>query len=137
MTGHALAAAAEALEGCRFRLHGRDPATGLDCIGVLAAALERSGRTASLPATYTMRTAMPGRLDVIAKDCGMGLASGPVRAGDVVLVRISACQFHLLLALGPARFIHAHAGLRRIVKHQGTPAWPIVGHWRFTEEGPD
>ena len=33
MSAQALAEAAAALVGSRFRLHGRDPATGLDCIG--------------------------------------------------------------------------------------------------------
>ena len=37
--GPALASAAEALVGARFRLHGRDPATGLAGLCVLAAAL--------------------------------------------------------------------------------------------------
>ena len=44
MTAESLALAAEALEGAPFRLHGRDPVTGLDCIGVLAQSLEAFGQ---------------------------------------------------------------------------------------------
>ena len=40
----ALAEAALGLLGVPFRLHGRDPATGLDCVGLVAEALRRAGR---------------------------------------------------------------------------------------------
>ena len=39
----ALARAAAGCLGVRFRLHGRDPATGLDCLGLLGAALVATG----------------------------------------------------------------------------------------------
>ena len=55
MTGADLARAAEALIGAPFRLHGRNAATGLDCIGVVTAAFVACGReTGSLPA-YGLR----------------------------------------------------------------------------------
>ncbi len=44
-TREAFAEAAESLVGIRFRLFGRDPAYGLDCVGLVAAALARSGRS--------------------------------------------------------------------------------------------
>ena len=51
----ALARAARALVGARFRLHGRDPATGLDCVGLVAAALAAMGRRVPAPAGYALR----------------------------------------------------------------------------------
>ncbi|MBC7159085.1 MAG: peptidoglycan endopeptidase, partial [Porphyrobacter sp.] len=51
----ALAEAALALVGVRFRLHGRDPTRGLDCVGVVVAALAAVGRVAHLPARYSLR----------------------------------------------------------------------------------
>ena len=39
----AIIAAARAAIGARFRLHGRDPATGLDCVGLVACAAPRAG----------------------------------------------------------------------------------------------
>jgi hypothetical protein len=53
--GARLAAAADDLVGCRFRLRGRDPATGLDCVGVAAVALARCGGLAVVPQDYQMR----------------------------------------------------------------------------------
>ena len=61
MSGAALAAAAESLVGTRFRLHGRDPDTGLDCVGLLAASLAAIGRAAPLPNGYRLRArSLPG-----------------------------------------------------------------------------
>jgi hypothetical protein len=134
MSGAALANAASKLVGVPFRLQGRNPATGLDCIGVLAASLHAAGRPANLPRTYRLKTLRPIDADTWANASGLESASGPAVAGDVLLVRVSACQFHLLIALEPRLFVHAHAGLRRVVRHDGTVPWPIVGHWRLTKE---
>ena len=132
LPGERLARAAEALEGSRFRLHGRDAATGLDCVGVLAAALRAIGREAPLPAAYRLRSrAVPG-LAEIARGCGLLAADSPVQSGDVVLARIGACQFHILIALGSGRFVHAHAGLGRVVIGPFAKEWIIAGHWRLT-----
>lgn len=134
MSGQALADAASALAGTRFRLQGRDPATGLDCIGVLAAALGAIGREVRLPATYTLRTRDAATLEQIAAGCGLVAAVPPVRAGDVLLARVSGCQSHVLVALGLSRFIHAHAGLRRVVVLDGPLPWMIAGWWRLAGE---
>ena len=53
--------------------------------------------------------------------CEAALAAagfGPVddrRDGDVALMAVAAGQFHLGV-MGPASFVHAHAGLRRVVE---------------------
>jgi cell wall-associated NlpC family hydrolase len=133
MSGDALARAAAALAGTRFRLHGRDPATGLDCIGLLAAALTAIGRPAPLPNGYALRSrALPG-LDAVAAACGFTGAGAPLRPGDVLLARVGPCQHHLLIAAG-AGFVHAHAGIGRVIASAGPPGWPIVHHWRLVED---
>lgn len=127
--GAALATAAEALVGSRYRLHGRDPATGLDCVGLLAAALAAIGRTPALPMAYGLRLRTLPALDGFARACGLGLTDDSGRPGDVQLVRVGACQFHLLIAGHAGRFIHAHAGLRRVVVTPGPPGWPVIHRW--------
>ena len=102
MSGQALAAAAEALIGRRFRLHGRDPASGLDCIGVLAAALARIGRPAPLPNGYAMRIASTGRFADAAERCGLVPAALPFMPGDVTVFHVGPNQFHLAIAPGCA-----------------------------------
>jgi cell wall-associated NlpC family hydrolase len=127
----ALAEAAEGLAGTRFRLHGRDPATGLDCVGVLAAAFAAIGRNAPLPTGYRLRSRDVPRLADIAEACGLVAASGPVEPGDVLLLRVAACQLHLAIAVQGGRFVHAHAGRKRVIAAAGPLAWPVVGRWRL------
>lgn len=134
MTGAALALAAEELVGTRFRLHGRDAATGLDCIGVLAAALVACGRPAALPNFYSLRMRTPPDLGEIAQSAGFAPCEGAVLAGDVLLVRIGPCQFHLALAADPETFVHAHAGLMRVVRSALPGDWLVVKHWRVAEK---
>ena len=129
MSALALAAAAEALADTPFRLHGRDPATGLDCVGVLAAALKAIGRQAPLPHAYRLRSRAIPRLAEIARRCGLEPAKSAIEAGNVVLARIGSCQFHVLIAARDGRFVHAHAGLRRVVIGPLPPDWTIFGHW--------
>lgn len=124
------AAAAEALVGTPFRLHGRDPRTGLDCIGVFAAALEACGRRHDLPLGYGLRmTSIEGWLPKPG-DWGFVAVSGRPRAGDAVLLRLGPVQYHLAIAIGSADWVHAHAGLRRVVRTSALPDGPIVEHWR-------
>lgn len=129
--GPALASAAEALVGARFRLHGRDPATGLDCLGVLAAALAAIGRGAHLPQGYTLKLRALPALDRFVRGCGLAPAPcGPILPGDVLLARIGPAQVHLAVAGHGGRIVHAHAGLMRVVAMPGPPPWPLIHHWR-------
>lgn len=129
MSGEALAAAAEALVGARYRLHGRDPATGLDCIGVLAAALTTIGRPAVLPTGYRLRARVLPSLEPFVGPCGFAPCEGAVLPGDVLMLRVGPCQHHLVVA-ARGGFVHAHAGLRRVVKAPLIEA-PAVGRWRL------
>lgn len=131
MSGEALAEAAVALAGTRFRLHGRDPETGLDCIGLLAAALTRIGRPAPLPTGYALRTHVLPALEGMARACGFAQAEGADLPGDVLLLRVGPCQYHLAIAAGGGRVVHAHAGLRRVVIMPDTPGWPVLRRWRL------
>lgn len=128
-----LARAAEALADAPFRLHGRDPQTGLDCVGVVAAAMAATGRSAEFPTGYTLKRRSVGGLDSIARALGYAEATGPVRAGDVVMYRVGACQFHFGIATAPDQLVHAHAGLRRVVCGTVPAEWELCAHWRAGE----
>ena len=135
MPGERVAAAALGLVGTPFRLHGRDPVTGLDCVGLVAAALERAGRKAAAPAGYRMRNAEIGPLLRFAGAAGLVPASGPLQPGDILLVVTGPLQHHLLVAGRAGLFIHAHAGLGRVVAMPGPVPWPVVRRWSPTAEG--
>lgn len=127
-----LAAAAAALVGSRWRLHGRDPTSGLDCIGLLAAALAMTGRSAQLPTGYPLRIA--GLAGWLPDPAGLGFepVCKPFEPGDVVLLRPGPAQVHLAIAGPGGGWVHAHAGLRKVVHQDQLPDGALVGHWRLT-----
>jgi cell wall-associated NlpC family hydrolase len=126
-----LADAAEAFMGVRFRLHGRDPATGLDCVGLVAASLRAIGLTAQEPRGYRLRNAsIAGWLDTVSQS-GLVPVHGPVRRGDVLLISPGPAQHHLIIAQGRGWVIHAHSGLGRVVSEPVTAPLKAVAHWRL------
>jgi cell wall-associated NlpC family hydrolase len=134
VSGARLAEAALALVGTRFRLHGRDPVHGLDCIGLLEAAMARIGKPITLPQGYGLRNASLDRWLPQPEALGFVPASGPMRSGDVLLSAPGPAQYHLAIAAPPHGFAHAHAGLRRVVVSAQMPAGPILQHWRLLQE---
>ncbi|MFT4056718.1 MAG: hypothetical protein QM681_19595 [Novosphingobium sp.] len=132
MTEQCLATAALALVGTPFRLHGREPGVGLDCVGVVEVALGRTGRKVRLANGYPLRTrAVPSAWLDLAP-IGLEPVDDTIRPSDVVMVRPSACQLHFAIATCARSVVHAHAGLRRVVHGALPPEWPRIHHWRFT-----
>ena len=132
MTPDRLASEAEKLVGCPFRLHGRDPRSGIDCIGLLAAAMSGVGRSIALPTGYPLRLNDLTRWLPNPQDCGFIAADLPFEAGDVVLTQPGPGQVHLAIAGPELTWIHAHAGLRRVVSEVEIRAGTILHHWRLS-----
>lgn len=130
--GLALAEAAMRLIGCRFRLHGRDPAAGLDCVGLVAAALTATGASPHAPTGYRLRNLSVDHWLPFADQSGLVTASGPIRAGDILLIALGHCQHHLAIAADETRVVHAHAALGQVVLQPRDPAWQIIARWRRT-----
>ena len=123
------AARARALVGTRFRPQGRD-CNGLDCIGVVLATFAIPVDT--VPRDYSLR----GRpkTELVA---GLSRAFRKVRQlkpGDVMLMAAADDQLHLGVRTTDG-FIHAHAGIRRVVETPGMPEWPLVGIYRKRRKG--
>lgn len=127
----AIVAAARAAIGVRFRLHGRDPAYGLDCVGLVALAVRAGGCDAAVPSGYALRSGDHDRLGAIIRDAGLAPADRP-QAGDVLVLASGPGQLHLAIDTGApgGGMIHADAQLRRVVERPGPPPWPIVSRWR-------
>lgn len=130
--GAALAAAAAQMIGSPFRLHGRDPESGLDCVGLVAAALTATGARPVAPSGYSLRNLTVDHWLHFAAQSGLASSAGPVRAGDVLLITLNHCQHHIAIAVDDGCVIHAHAGLRRVVRQPIEPAWRISAKWRST-----
>lgn len=120
---NAIEAAALTLVGARFRLHGRDPATGLDCVGVAARA---AGIEA--PGGYALRGGSMERVMAVIEAAGLVrvFGAGP---GDLLLMRTGPGQLHLGVRTTRG-LVHADAGLRRVVERPGPPEWEVLGIWR-------
>jgi hypothetical protein len=52
-----------------------------------------------------------------------------LRAGDLMLLVPGSDQVHLAVRTGEG-FVHAHAGIRRVVETPGIPEWPLVAVYR-------
>ncbi|TAD75874.1 MAG: hypothetical protein EAY70_10260 [Sphingomonadales bacterium] len=131
--GTALAEAALGLVGCPFRLHGRDPANGLDCVGLVCVALAATGKHAAVPRGYGLRNLGVDQWLPLAEQSGLLAAAGPIRPGDILLIALGFAQHHLVIASGAANVIHAHAGLRRVVCQPRDPAWQVSAAWRISD----
>ena len=131
-TGAAIAQHARSLIGAPFRLHGRSPETGLDCVGLVERSCNAAGKPLSIPGSYALRNGDISDLLACTERDDVGAASATFEAGDILLARPGPAQHHLLIVTSPAHFVHAHAGLRRVVETPLPSPWPILRHWRFT-----
>lgn len=126
--GDVIAARARGLVGLRFRPQGREPALGLDCVGTAAAAAGVAVR-----ADYALRGDHEAAIEAGLAELGCArVAQDESEAGDVAVCRAGPAQFHLLV-LTDGGFVHADAGLRRIVERPLPAPWPVLGVWRLGE----
>lgn len=130
--GEALAAAANALIGVPFRLGGRTPAHGLDCIGLVAASLAAIGRDPGALPHYRLRQWDLRPFQRLARRSGLLPCGETIVTGDVLLLRPSPEQWHLAIASDAGGVLHAHAGLGRVVHSPPPVPWPIALRWRLS-----
>ncbi|MFL6725356.1 MAG: peptidoglycan endopeptidase [Sphingomicrobium sp.] len=120
------AARAQALVGTRFRPQGRGEG-GLDCVGVVLA-------TFQIPADvvrcdYRLAGVETGEIEAALESHFRRVAKSQLRSGDVMLLQAGQDQPHLAVRTAHG-FVHAHAGLRRVVETPGLPEWPLLGVYR-------
>lgn len=115
---------ARSLLGVRFRLHGRDPAYGVDCVGLVALATQTAA-----PNGYRRRDCDDQRW-CAELDCHFRRRTSAVAAaGDIVLLAPAPTQRHLGIWSGTG-MIHADSGLGYVVETPGAPRWPIIAIWQ-------
>lgn len=132
MRGLDIAARACALVGTRFRPQGRDPDQGLDCVG--AAAFACGIPSQCVPRDYALRGQTLAEIEHRLGDLGLRPVAGTaLEPGDIVVCRAGPAQFHIAV-ITPFGFVHADAGLRRVVQRPYPIPWTMAGAWRLAEE---
>ncbi len=131
----AIAQAALSLVGAPFKLYGRDPAIGLDCAGVVLASLHAAGIVPVAVPPYRLRNRDDRPFLRAAYDAGFRRAGAPMEPGDIVMVQAGPAQLHMLVGVTGASFVHAHAGLRRVVLMPAPCPWPVRAHLRYSPRG--
>ncbi len=115
---------AQSLIGAPFRLHGRDPETGLDCVGVAALVFG----VCDVPRGYSVRTADGAGVAALIDVAGLKRVRRDPAAGDLVLLKSGPAQCHLVV-MTDAGFVHADAGIGRVVETPGPVPWPVIAVW--------
>lgn len=118
---------ARSLVGVQFRPQGRDPRTGLDCIGVVL-------WTFAIPAEsvrrdYRLSGLHSGEVEAALSRWFCHVGPTQTCRGDVMLFAISQRQSHLAVNCGNS-LIHADAFLRRVVEIPMTNRWPLAAAFR-------
>jgi murein DD-endopeptidase / murein LD-carboxypeptidase len=119
-----IVAAARRCIGAPFRPHGRDTAWGLDCVGVAGQAYARPS-----PRRYPLRGGCAEGIGDLIRASGLrAIEPERAQAGDLLLIEAGMAQFHLAI-ITDAGFVHADAGLRRVVETPVRPAGTVRGAW--------
>ncbi len=129
-----MAAKAVSLCGTRFRLHGREQENGLDCIGLANQCLLAADVDCGAPNGYSIRGGSEAKINDFMAETGFERFAPETKLceGDFVLVRPSPVQWHFMIR-AKGGFVHAHAGLGKVVFCPGDAPWPIVSIFRLAE----
>jgi hypothetical protein len=106
---------------------------GLDCVGAAAAAAGIARDR--LRSDYAIRGQHLAAIEY--ELCELGCQPVPVAraaAGDLLVCAAGPAQFHIVVRAWSS-FVHADAGLRRVVERPLPVPWPVAGAWRFFEGG--
>ncbi len=126
MASKRTAARARALVGVRFRPQGRDPAKGLDCVGVVIHAFRLEA--GSIPDDY--RLSSLGRTAELM--AGILARFAPLRraeVGHLVVMEAGRRQMHLGVRT-EAGIVHADARTGRVIEGPIPPGARVVGYFR-------
>ena len=118
---------ARALAGTRFRAQGRDAATGLDCAGLIIATFGL--RANDYRHDYRLRGEHRAELVAAMARDFWRVPRTQSRAGDVLMLGVARDLLHLAVKTS-AGFVHADAGLGKVVETPGSPKWKVLAAYR-------
>jgi murein DD-endopeptidase / murein LD-carboxypeptidase len=116
------AAAATRCVGTRFRLQGRDPATGLDCVGLIAWCAASVGLPVSDSADYILETSAVRLVPHLQASGFAARDDLQPRVGDVLIFDLHNSLNHVAVCTR-AGMVHADIRFRRVVEHRIDDYW--------------
>lgn len=123
---------AQAAIGVRFRLHGRSIGTGLDCVGLVAHAIKPVIDETKIPFHYKLRfddINIPIAFFEVHNFDRIESEQGFLN-GDIAMIAPALQQLHFII-IADDGYIHAHSGLRKIVKTNYPILSPVKAAWRY------
>ncbi len=124
---------AELIRACRlqvnvkFRHRGRSPATGFDCIGLVAFGLTSIGRPLSDKKSYGREPHKDGLRQGLIDNLGQPVQRDSMRAGDVVLMTFDQEPRHVGLLFdhpaGGLAIVHTHSRVKKVTEHRLDDQW--------------
>ena len=124
--------AARSFLGVPYRLHGRTR-NGVDCLGLVLASVHAAGGPLLKAGGYALRNIDTQRFLPLSAQAGFLPCSwtGEEKAdGDVWLLRTGPALNHCAILDGDS-LIHAHAGLRRVVRQPIPNDWQLLAAFRM------
>ncbi len=119
--------------GTPFKLHGRMPGAALDCVGLAAHAVGPDRALAAVPRGYRAKGDYFHQINSYLEHFGFTelLDRDDIQPGDIIMARPGPQQQHLMIRTEQG-YVHAHAGLRRVVLTPGPSPWPVIAGWRLS-----
>lgn len=107
--------------GVKWKHQGRNPASGLDCLGLIVQVAKDIGLEPYDPVDYSKR---PDGQRLIAELNAQLKQTVDYQAGDILLMRMGANPQHLAIVNETGGIIHSYAEIRKVVEH------PLNDDWR-------
>jgi murein DD-endopeptidase / murein LD-carboxypeptidase len=114
-----------------FRHYGRTPHVALDCVGLTLFAIGSD----DCKWQYSLKGDYVTTISAHLENSGF-VRCDAMRArlpGEIALARCAPRNQHLMIRSHDG-WVHAHAGLGRVVHMPGDSPWPLIAHWRLAGE---
>ncbi len=110
---------AKSLVGVPYHHQGRNQEHGLDCIGLVLAALSVTGIQFSIPQNYTRNPRPKLIFENIERYCDK-VESG-IEPADILVMRLYKQPQHLGVYVGSNEIVHSYLEAGKVVIHEITP----------------
>lgn len=126
MTGEDVVREAKALLGVPYRHQGRDPETGIDCVGLPVIIVRRLGGAVEDYTAYQMEPDGRTLLDYVRRNCDP--VFNDMRLGDLLVFyfrrrRELPQHVGIVVQLDPPMFLHTHSGTGKVIEVDFDERW--------------